>query len=705
MTIDFTEKPLKEIYGSHSFNDAEIRERLPKDVYRQLKLVQEGKSELDSQMAEILANAMKDWAIEKGATHFTHWFTPLTGLTAEKHDSFISFTQDGNVLLEFSGKELIKGEPDASSFPSGGLRATFEARGYTAWDVNSPAFIQDHTLYIPTAFISFKGEALDKKVPLLRSMEALNKQALRILKIFGTKACRVDATLGPEQEYFLVDKGLANSRLDILLTGRTVFGLPPAKGQEMADHYFGSMKERIIAFMTEFNYELWRLGISARTQHNEVAPNQFEVAPIFDIANVAADNNHLLMNTLEKVAQRHGLMALLHAKPFSGVNGSGKHNNWSLRTDGGLNLLDPGDNPHENAQFLVFLSAIIRAVDTYAALLRTSAANSGNDHRLGADEAPPAIISIYLGDILTEIIENLSDGKPVVSRSGETLEIGVTRLPKLPKDLSDRNRTSPFAFTGNKFEFRMVASSASIATPTTILNTAVADILKEFADELEKAEDKQHAIDELIKRNYRDHRKIIFNGNGYSKEWVEEAGKRGLPNIQSTVEALPQYTQPQSLELFKRHGVMNKEELESRTHVFLAKYSQQINIEANVMIEMAAKDILPAGIRFAGELAGTIQKIGAIADPPTTKTMEKTLKEVSETIKGLQEKTIGLKDALKEAKALGMGEEAVLKTARGYRERVIPAMARLRALGDHLETLVPRDTWPLPTYTDMLFRL
>ena len=703
MTVDFTKTPLSDIYGCNRFNDAVMRERLPKDTYKQMKLVQEGRSDFKPDVAEIIAYAMKDWAIEKGATHFTHWFTPLTGLTAEKHDSFIAPTSHGKVILEFSGKELIKGEPDASSFPSGGLRSTFEARGYTAWDVNSAAFVREQTLYIPTAFISYTGEALDKKVPLLRSMEALNKQALRILKIFGTEAFRVDTTLGPEQEYFLVDKALADRRPDILLTGRTIFGAPPAKGQEMADHYFGSIKERVGAFMAEFNYELWRLGISARTQHNEVAPNQFEVAPIFELANVATDNNNLLMDILEKVAGRHGLAALLHEKPFDGLNGSGKHNNWSLCTDRGLNLLEPGENPHENAQFLVFLSAVIRGVDKYAALLRTSAANSGNDHRLGAHEAPPAIISIFLGDMLTNILKNLSEGKPVASKGGGILEIGVTRLPKLPKDLSDRNRTSPFAFTGNKFEFRMVPSSASLATPTTVLNTAVADVLKEFADELEKAEDLNLAAEELIKRNYKEHHRIIFNGDGYSADWIKEAEKRGMPNLPSTVEALPEYIQPQSLALFKTHGVMSREELESRTRVFLGRYSQQINIEANVMLEMAVRDILPAGIRFAGELARSIQDIRAAADSPITETLEKTLEEVSETIKGFQEKAKALEGALGEVRAIETEDEE--EVAKAYREKIIPRMAELRAFGDGLETLIPRDLWPLPAYMDLLFRL
>lgn len=701
MTIDFTEISLTDIHGCNSFSDAVMRERLPKMIYKELKAVQEGKKELTQSVAEVVAYAMKDWAIEKGSTHFTHWFTPLTGLTAEKHDAFISPTKDGKVILEFSGKELIKGEPDASSFPNGGLRATFEARGYTAWDVNSPAFVRDETLYIPTAFISYTGEALDKKVPLLRSMEAINKQALRVLRLFGTAADRVETTLGPEQEYFLVEKKLADSRPDILLTGRTVFGAAPAKGQEMDDHYFGTIKERAAAFMKEFNLELWKLGISAKTQHNEVAPHQFEIAPIFDPANVASDRNQLLMDTLKKVASRHNLLALLHEKPFAGVNGSGKHNNWSISTDKGLNLLNPGDDPSKNAQFLVFLAAIIRAVDKYAALLRTSAGNSGNDHRLGANEAPPAIISIFLGDLLQEVLDSIAESRPMKGSTGDVLKVGVTKLPHLPKDLSDRNRTSPFAFTGNKFEFRMVGSTASVANPTTILNVAVADVLGEFADELEKAEDLNDAVTKIVKRVHKDHKKVIFNGNGYSDEWIAEAEKRGLPNIKSTVEALPTYTEASTVELFKRHGVLSKEELESRLHVYLEKYSMQINIEANVMLEMAKRDILPVGIRFAKELADAIRGLTE-ADVPAVSLTE-TLKEAAKTVANLQAKTAALEKILEEVRTTG--EEKILELSEGYRFKVIPAMEELREWGDKLEVMAPRDLWPFPSYMDLLFRL
>jgi glutamine synthetase len=534
-------------------------------------------------------------------------------------------------------------------------------------------------------------------------MEAINKQALRILRIFDTPASRVETTLGPEQEYFLIEKDLADARPDILLTGRTVFGAPPAKGQEMDDHYFGTIKERAAAFMKEFNYELWKLGISAKTQHNEVAPNQFEIAPIFDAANAASDKNHLLMDVLKKVAGRHNLVALLHEKPFAGVNGSGKHNNWSLSTDKGLNLLDPGDNPHENAQFLVFLSAIIRAVDKYAALLRTSAANSGNDHRLGANEAPPAIISIFLGDILSGILEGISEDRPVKSASGEILEIGITRLPNLPKDLSDRNRTSPFAFTGNKFEFRMVASSASVATPTTALNTAVADVLAEFADELEKAPDLNSAVQDLIKKTYKNHKRIIFNGNGYSDDWVTEAEKRGLPNIRSTVEAIPEYIRDTTIALFTRHGVLSKEELESRTHVYLEKYSQQINIEANVMVEMAKRDILPSGVRFASELAESVVRIKNAGPDLPVDSFAGTLKEATAILKEFQIKTAELEVVLDRVRNLP--SENILAIAHGYREMVIPAMEELRVLGDKLEVICPRDLWPFPSYMDLLFKL
>ncbi|MBN1525389.1 MAG: glutamine synthetase III [Spirochaetales bacterium] len=705
-TIDFTKHPVTEIYGMHCFNDAVMKERLPKNIYRALKKVQEGNADLTLEVADIVAMAMKDWAIEKGATHFTHWFQPLTGLTAEKHDSFISPTPDGKVMMEFSGKELIKGEPDASSFPSGGLRSTFEARGYTAWDTTSPAFLKEDntgvTLYIPTAFISYTGEALDKKVPLLRSMEALSKQAMRVLKALGnTTSSRVITTVGPEQEYFLIDKEYWEQRMDLMLAGRTLFGSMPSKGQELEDHYFGSIKERVAAFMRELNFELWKLGISAKTQHNEVAPNQFELAPIYDVSNVAADRNQLVMETMQKIAGRHGLVALLHEKPFAGVNGSGKHNNWSMGTDDGLNLLEPGDDPHENAQFLVFLSAVLKSVDKYAGLLRVSAANPGNDHRLGANEAPPAIISVFLGDQLQEILKNLSEGKPVTNSKGQKMLLGVSTLPDLPKDLTDRNRTSPFAFTGNKFEFRMVPSSESIAEPNVVLNTTVADILSEIADKLEKASDKNKAIQDIVTDTYKAHNKIIFNGNGYSDEWLAEAEKRGLPNMKSTVEALSELTKKESVALFEKHKVYTHKELESRFHISLERYAKQINIEAQLMISMATRDILPAATEYMSSLAGTIGGVKAILSKAPTGTLEKLLEDICGGIDTLRAKTLELEKVLVAAQAV----EDVHAQAKAFREKVFPAMSAVRTPADKLECLVSQEYWPYPTYEDMLFRL
>ncbi len=705
--IDFTKTPLNEIYGCNSFNDIVMRERLPKSIYKEVKKVQKGEIELTPEVAEVVAYAMKDWAIEKGATHFTHWFQPLTGLTAEKHDSFISPTPEGGVILEFSGKELIKGEPDASSFPNGGLRATFEARGYTAWDVNSPAFVKEDisgvTLYIPTAFISYNGEALDKKVPLLRSMEVIKKQALRILNVFGSDARNIVTTVGSEQEYFLVDKELADARPDLLIAGRTVFGAMPAKGQEMDDHYFGTIKERPAAFMKELNYELWKFGVSAKTQHNEVAPNQFELAPIFESANAAADKNQLTMETIKKVATRHNMMALLHEKPFTGVNGSGKHNNWSLSTDTGVNLLDPGENPHDNAQFLVFLMAIIKAVDLYAPLLRTSAANSGNDHRLGANEAPPAIISIFLGDQLSEILENVVKGEKIATELGAELEIGTTLLPNLPKDMTDRNRTSPFAFTGNKFEFRMVPSSASIATPNTVLNTAVSAVLDEFAGLLENSKDINKTVTEIVKKTYANHSRIIFNGNGYSDEWVAEAKRRGLANINSTVDAIPEYTKLYSVELFEKYGVLSRVELESRNHVYLERYSKQINIEANMMLEMADRYILPAAATGLTELSATILSAREACPGIDMTTLENNLMAINDAASGLSRESQVLKEYLAEVRA--MDDEDSIGIAKGYREKVFVKMAELREYGDLLETILPAELWPFPTYMDLLFRL
>ncbi len=704
-TIDYSAQPLHEIYGSNCFSDAEMRTRLPKSIYKEVKLVQEGKKALTLAVAEVVASSMKDWAIEKGATHYTHWFQPLTGSTAEKHDSFISPMADGKVMMEFSGKELIKGEPDASSFPSGGLRATFEARGYTAWDTTSPAFVREDnsgvTLCIPTAFVSYNGEALDKKVPLLRSMDALNSQALRVLAALGVEAGKVTPTIGPEQEYFLVREDLFEKRSDLMLSGRTVFGAMSAKGQEMDDHYFGSIKESAASFMKELNYELWKLGISAKTQHNEVAPNQFELAPIFDSANVATDRNQLVMASMIKIAKRHGLVALLHEKPFAGVNGSGKHNNWSMSTDTGLNLLEPGDSPQDNAQFLLFLVAVIKAVDVYSSILRATAANAGNDHRLGANEAPPAIISIFLGDQLENILQSLVDCKPIESACGEVLEIGRTSLPNLPKDLTDRNRTSPFAFTGNKFEFRMVPSSLSIAGPNTALNTAVAEILSGFADRLEKAADKNAEITAIVKETYKAHKKVIFNGNGYSEEWVEEAEKRGLPNIKSTIEALAVLESPESIKLFSKNGVFSKEELESRVEIYLEAYSMQINVEAKVMVEMAEKQIYAAAARYGRALSETILKAKEAVSSFNTSAYEKTLLKLSANVNGMMEKVEELKALIAKAG----GEDEVAKAASIFRKEVFVKMGEVRGYGDALEEIIPKDEWPFPSYEDLLFRL
>lgn len=703
---DFTKTPVNEIYGMNSFGDAVMRERLPKSIYEELKLVQGGNKRLSPEIAEVVANAMKDWALERGATHYTHWFQPLTGLTAEKHDSFISPTADGRVIMEFSGKELIQGEPDASSFPSGGLRATFEARGYTAWDTTSPAFLKEDnsggiTLCIPTAFISYTGEALDMKVPLLRSMEALNKQALRILKLMGIEADRVNTSVGPEQEYFLIDREFYDKRPDLMLTGRTVIGSKPAKGQEMDDHYFGAIKERASAFMSELNMELWKLGIAAKTQHNEVAPNQFEIAPIFDTTNIATDRNQLLMETLKKVASRHELVALLHEKPFAGVNGSGKHNNWSMSTDSGINLLNPGDDPIENAHFILFLVAIIKAVDKYAPLLRMSAANAGNDHRLGANEAPPAIISIFLGDQLSKVLESIASGDKFSSGGKETIELGVSSLPKLPKDLTDRNRTSPFAFTGDKFEFRMVPSSMSIANPNIILNTAVADVLSGFADKLEKTSDINASMQELITEAYNNHKRVVYNGNNYSDDWLKEAANRGLANITNTVDALAELAKDYAVELFDRHSVFTKQELESRYEIQLEAYSQQINIEASIMIELTKKQVFPAAGEYITQLSDTITGMKATGINSSA-SFEKMLTEVAKNANLLYDNIGTLEDLLSATQALDSG---ALDQAKAYREKVFTQMSKVRNTSDTLETLIPCDIWPIPTYLDLLFKL
>jgi glutamine synthetase len=697
------EDSLVDIFGSNVFNDATMKARLPKNTYKALKKTIDEGLPLDPSVADVVANAMKDWALEKGATHFTHWFQPMTGITAEKHDSFISPTSDGLVIAEFSGKELIKGEPDASSFPSGGLRATFEARGYTAWDCTSPAFIKDYTLCIPTAFCSYTGEALDQKTPLLRSMEALSKQAVRVLKALGnTTTTRVATTVGPEQEYFIVDKKLYDQRKDLILTGRTLFGAKPPKGQELEDHYFGNLKERIANFMREVDSELWKLGVLAKTKHNEVAPAQHELAPIFSTTNVATDHNQLTMEILKKVALRHELVCLLHEKPFAGVNGSGKHNNWSMSTNDGQNLLEPGKTPHENEQFLLFLTAVVKAVDEYADILRASTANAGNDHRLGANEAPPAIISIFLGDQLTDIFNQLENGGAKSSKNGGELKIGVTTLPTLPKDSTDRNRTSPFAFTGNKFEFRMVASSASIASPNTALNTIVAETLSQIADRLEKAKDVDDEAHKIITEIVKSHKRIIFNGNNYATEWVKEAEKRGLPNITSTVAAIPAWITDKAIKLFEKHAVLSKVELHSRYEIYLENYSKHINIEALTMLDIAKRQILPAVIEYTGELAESINKVKSASTKAGTGAQEKLLIEISEILNSFSSDIAALEKTLEDIEKIG---EDSLKIAQYYRDIVFTAMAKLRLDGDKLEELVDAKTWPLPTYADILFNV
>lgn len=694
-----------EIFACNVFNDAVMRERLPKNTYKALRKTVEGGMPLDSSVAEVVAHAMKDWAIEKGATHFTHWFQPMTGITAEKHESFILPTHDGKVIMEFSGKELIKGEPDASSFPSGGLRSTFEARGYTAWDCTSPAFLKEDaggvTLCIPTAYCSYTGEALDKKTPLLKSMEALSKQALRVLRLFGNNtATRVISTVGPEQEYFLIDKKYYEKRKDLLLTGRTLFGAMPPKGQELEDHYFGSLKERIAAFMKELNTELWKLGVYAKTQHNEVAPAQYELAPIFTTANIAADHNQLVMDTMKKIALRHGLVCLLHEKPFAGVNGSGKHLNWSMSTNDGQNLLEPGKTPHDNAQFLTFLCAVIKAVDDYAELLRVSTASPGNDHRLGANEAPPAIISVFLGEQLTDIFEQLKNGGPKSSKQNGKMTIGVSTLPPLSKDSTDRNRTSPFAFTGNKFEFRMVPSSISISGPGVVINTIVAEVLSQLADRLEKAKDFSEALQIVLKDIALNHNRIIFNGNGYSADWVLEAVKRGLPNITSTVEAVPHLISDKSLSLFARHKIFTETELNSRYEIFLENYIKQINIEALAMIDIAKRQILPASIKYAANLATAISSIKKALKNADTSAQEELLRAISDLISSSKKRVTQLEDSV--ISAQGLHADSYYQACY-YRDEVFKIMSLLREDSDKLEGLVDAELWPLSTYSEMLF--
>ena len=692
-----------DIFASMVFNDDVMRERLPKDVYKSLRKTIDNGKDLDITVANAVANAMKDWAIEKGATHYTHWFQPMTGITAEKHDSFISPTADGRIIMEFSGKELIKGEPDASSFPSGGLRATFEARGYTAWDPTSYAFIKDHSLFIPTAFCSYGGEVLDKKTPLLRSMEALSAQAVRILRLFGDSTTkRVITTVGPEQEYFLVDKKLYDERPDLIYTGRTLFGARAPKGQELEDHYFGAIKPRIAAFMQELDEELWKLGVLAKTKHNEVAPAQHELAPIFSTTNVATDHNQLTMETMKNVALRHGLVCLLHEKPFAGVNGSGKHNNWSISTDTGKNLLEPGKLPQENAQFLLFLAAVIKGVDEYQDLLRISVASAGNDHRLGANEAPPAIISIFLGDELTAILHAIETGTVYGGTLRVNMEIGVNVLPSFTKDTTDRNRTSPFAFTGNKFEFRSLGSQLNIACPNIMLNTIIADELEQFADELECKEDFNGALNALIKRVIKEHKRIIFNGDGYADAWKAEAAKRGLTNLPTTVDALPHYTDEKNVKLFTKHKIYTEVEMQSRQDIILETYAKTINIEALTASDMVKRDILPAVSSYVAELASGVATKKAISDDIPCEAELDIIKRLS----GLQDcaykKLAALDNAIIGVKEVG---EDPIEVATYYKDSVITAMTELRAVVDEMETLVSSDYWPYPSYGDLMFRV
>ena len=695
-----------ETFGCDVFNDSVMQARLPKKIYKELKkTIEEGK-ELSMEIADVVAHEMKEWAIEKGATHYSHWFQPLTGVTAEKHDAFITAPMDnGKVLMSFSGKELIKGEPDASSFPSGGLRATFEARGYTAWDCTSPAFVRHDaagaTLCIPTAFCSYKGEALDQKTPLLRSMQAINEQSLRLLRLFGnTTAKKVTPSVGAEQEYFLVDAEKFEQRKDLIYAGRTLFGAMPPKGQEMDDHYFGTIRQRIAGFMKDVNIELWKVGVASKTQHNEVAPAQHELAPIYGEANVAVDHNHLVMQTLKRIACQHGMKCLLHEKPFAGVNGSGKHNNWSLTTDDGKNLLEPGKTPHENVQFLLVLTCILKAVDKHAALLRESAADVGNDHRLGANEAPPAIISIFLGDQLEDVIRQLVDtGEATHSLKGGRLETGVSTLPDLAKDATDRNRTSPFAFTGNKFEFRMVGSRDSISGSNVVLNTIVAEAFAEACDVLEKADDFDMAVHDLIKKYATEHQRIIFNGNGYADAWVEEAERRGLPNIKSMVEAVPALVTEDTVSMFEKFKVFTKAELESRVEIKYENYSKAINIEARTMIDMASKQIIPAVIKYTKSLADTVLAVKEAGVDASVQAG--LLKETSDLLAATKSALDALSAVTDKAAAMDEGEEQ----ARFYHFDVVPAMETLRTPVDKLEMIVDKEAWPMPSYGDLIFEV
>ncbi|HEY3378497.1 MAG TPA: glutamine synthetase III [Armatimonadota bacterium] len=717
--VDYVQQPVTETFGANVFSDTVMRARLPKAIYKALKQTLDAGKPLDSSLADVVANAMKDWAVERGASHYTHWFQPMTGLTAEKHDSFVTPTSDGRAILEFSGKELIKGEPDASSFPSGGIRATFEARGYTAWDATSPAFLMDNingkTLCIPTAFFSYTGEALDKKVPLLRSIEALSTQAVRVLKLFGNSATKVNSTVGPEQEYFLIDKQFYLQRPDLINVGRTLFGAKPPKGQEMEDHYFGTIRSRILAFMMDAEKEMFKLGIPVKTRHNEVAPAQFEIAPLFEAANVATDHNMLVMEVLKATADRHGLACLLHEKPFAGVNGSGKHDNWSMSDANGNNLLEPGTTPHDNAQFLAFLAAVVRAVNKHAKLLRAAVAVAGNDHRLGANEAPPAIISIFLGDQLAEIVNNLIEGKTGCGNHGGCMEVGVTTLPKLPKDTTDRNRTSPFAFTGNKFEFRAVGSSQTISGPNIVLNSIVAESIDYIATKLEQAvaagTDLNAALQTLLQDVFTESKDVLFDGDGYSAEWAAEAARRGLPNLKTTVDALPALTAPEARELFSKYGVFTERELDSRQEIMLENYVKALNIEAQLTAQIARTIILPAALAYQQQVAITLvqtkQALGVLDLVPAGAggvaadfgPQESLLGTLVANISGLQNAI----DALESVHGALEEEGAVLEHAAYYKDNVIPAMLAVRNFADTLEGVVDDAKWPLPKYREMLF--
>jgi len=692
-------KNVPELFGSMVFNEAVMQARLPKDIFRALKKTMSQGTHLELDVANIVANAMKDWAVEKGATHFTHWFHPMTGITAEKHDSFISPVGNGKIIMEFSGKELVRGEPDASSFPSGGLRCTFEARGYTVWDITSYAFIKDDTLYIPTAFCSYSGESLDKKTPLLRSMEALHVQALRILRLFGnTDVQRVTTNVGPEQEYFLIDKELYLKRPDLMYTGRTLFGARPSKGQELDDHYFGSLKPRVSAFMKEFEEELWKLGVLVKTKHNEVAPAQHEMAPIYTTANIATDQNQLTMEIMKTIAGKHGLACLLHEKPFAGVNGSGKHNNWSIATDTGLNLLEPGETPHDNAQFLLFLVAVIKAVDCYQDLLRVSVANAGNDHRLGANEAPPAIVSMFLGDELAAILDAIETGADYRGADKQPMEVGVTALPHFPKDTTDRNRTSPFAFTGNKFEFRMLGSTFSIAGPNVVLNTAVSEVLRGFADSLEKEKDFNTGLAALIKDTIRKHKRIVFNGNNYSDEWVAEAAKRGLSNFRTTVEALPSFIAQPNIDLFAKHSVFTETEVHSRYNILMENYCKTVTIEALTMVDMVNGSIIPACIKYQNEAAKLLKRKKEYGGFDSA-LEERLLSKLSKLSACLLKKLDALEDALLKA-----GEYSdLLAHAQFCRDGIFAAMTELRIAADELEICMAKEYLPFPSYGDLLY--